>query len=90
MALSESEKDELAERFALELDKRRNVSESQHKEHHAFIQQWIDKEKRRLELLEKVKAQVIGWGVISALVGMVTALGLLVKDWMQRGNVPGH
>jgi hypothetical protein len=88
MSLSDADKAELIDGFAAELEKRRNVSQETHKEHHDFIQQWIDREKRRQELYEKVKAQVVGWGVISGILSMVAGLGLLVRDWLQRGHTP--
>lgn len=44
-----------------------------HQEHHEFIRQWIEKQKRREERFEKIKTQVGGWAVIAFLGGIGTA-----------------
>lgn len=51
-----------------------------HQEHHEFIGAWIQREKRKQELWEKVKAQVFGWGVIAALGGIAYA----VYEWARN------
>lgn len=85
MPLTEPEENRLVERFAQQLDKRRNVSESVHKQHHDFVQMLIDKEKRKQELHEKVKAQVAGWGIISVILAVVTGIGFWFRDWITKG-----
>lgn len=56
------------------------VPEEEHREHHAFIRTYI--EERRVqreeqmikrERNEKIKAQVMGWGIVSVLGGIGTA-----------------
>ena len=38
-----------------------------HREQHAFIAEWIEEIKRKRERREKIKTQVAGWAVVSAL-----------------------
>ena len=51
---------------------RLTVSEEMHYEHHEFIREWIEERKRKREWRDKVKAQVGGWAIISALSGIGT------------------
>lgn len=57
----------------------RPIADNLHIEHHQFIGEWIERSKRRTETLEKVKAQVGGWGIIVALSGV----GYAVWDWVR-------
>ena len=43
------------------------IPEDTHKEHHEFIRQWIDKQKRKDERWDKIKAQVGGWAIVTLL-----------------------
>lgn len=43
-----------------------------HKEHHDFIEAMVQKEQRKQEMWQKVKTQVVGWGVI-AVIGSIGA-----------------
>ena len=38
-----------------------------HKEQHRFIEEWIEEIKLKRERREKIKTQVMGWGIISVL-----------------------
>jgi hypothetical protein len=46
------------------------MSPEEHAEHHATFRTWIDRENRKAELREKVKAQIGGWGIVTALSGI--------------------
>ena len=62
------------------LDKRRG-EDLDHKSHHAFIEEMIRKETRKQEMWEKIKAQVLGWGIVA----IVGALGtFLIKHLMEK------
>lgn len=38
-----------------------------HKEQHRFIEEWIEEVKIKRERCEKIKTQVMGWGIVSVL-----------------------
>lgn len=43
------------------------MPEELHREHHAFIAAWIEKQKQKQERFDKIKLQVGGWALITAL-----------------------
>lgn len=47
------------------------MSPDEHAEHHQTFKTWIERENRKAEFREKVKAQVGGWSIITGL----TAIG---------------
>lgn len=49
------------------------MPEELHREHHAFINEWIAERTEKRKRMEKIKASVGGWMIISALSGMGTA-----------------
>ncbi len=49
------------------------ISEEIHREHHEFVQAWISEQQRKAERWERIKTQVSGWLVISALGAIGTA-----------------
>lgn len=49
------------------------MPEDIHREHHALIAEMIAEMKRKRERHEKIKAQVGGWAIITALSGIGTA-----------------
>lgn len=55
-------------------------SYDEHRAHHDFIEQMIEKEKRRIERWETVKRQVIGWAIIAMLAALGKA-GYHLWDW---------
>jgi hypothetical protein len=62
------------------------MPEDMHREQHAFLTELIDEFKRKRERHEKIKAQVGGWAIITALSVLGTAAyhGFLwVKDHMK-------
>jgi hypothetical protein len=57
----------------------RVVSDDVHSEHHDFISHWIEREKRKEEVYNKIKVQVGGWGIILVLSG----IGYAVWEWIR-------
>lgn len=53
---------------------------SSHHKHHDYIQMCIERERRRREMWEKVKTQVLGWGIIA----MIGFLGKIAWDSWQH------
>lgn len=43
------------------------VDEELHATHHQFIEMMMEKEERRIARWEKIRTQVYGWGIITAL-----------------------
>ena len=43
------------------------VPEDIHKEHHAFIAEMVEAEKRKRERAEKIKTQISGWAIVAVL-----------------------
>jgi len=48
------------------------ISEETHREHHAFIAEYIAEVKRKRERSEKIKAHVGGWAIVAVLSGIGT------------------
>jgi len=61
----------------------RSVPYELHREHHEYIEVLLAREKRRMERVEKIKANVGGWGVIVALTGLGAAVWAWVKDHLK-------
>lgn len=57
----------LAEILGRVLDERRVIDAETHASDHAFVQMLKERERRRIERVERVRQHVIGWGVISAI-----------------------
>lgn len=55
------------------------MSPDEHVEHHGIFKTWIDRENRKAEFREKVRAQVGGWGIITAM----TAIGYAAWEGVQ-------
>lgn len=43
------------------------VPEEMHREHHEFIREYIEERKVKRERAEKIKTQVMGWGLVTVL-----------------------
>lgn len=56
------------------------LSPEEHADHHATFRTWIERENRKAEFRDKVKAQVGGWGVVTAL----TAVGYAAWEGFLR------
>lgn len=57
----------------------REIDIESHRPHHEFIARWIERERRRDEMWEKIKVQVGGWAVIAFLGGIGLAAWQFVK-----------
>lgn len=55
------------------VERRKYVPDNEHYEHHLFIREWVEKERRKREMADKIKAQVGGWIIISSLGAVATA-----------------
>ena len=49
-----------------------NIPADEHREHHAFMHEWIEEIKRKRERREKLKTQLAGWAIIAALTSIGT------------------
>lgn len=61
------------------IDAARAVPHELHWQHHEYIGILIEREKRRAELVEKVKGHVLGWGLVTGIAG----LGYAVWEWVK-------
>lgn len=68
-----------------ELDARSRIDVETHADHHAFIAELIDRAKRRRELWDKVRQQVIGWAVIASLGACATYVAREVSRILRGG-----
>ena len=57
-----------------ELDDRGRIDGDLHAAHHRYIENQIKRDSRRAETREKIKQQVIGWGIAAAIVSAGTAI----------------
>jgi hypothetical protein len=49
------------------------ITEEEHREQHAFIREWIEEVKIKRDRREKIKTQVLGWGLVTFLGSIGTA-----------------
>lgn len=56
--------------FVQVLDERRSINEETHKKDHDFLHVMMQREKRREDLVENTKKQVLGWSMI-AVIGFI-------------------
>lgn len=70
----ETDKRIVKEALAELLDERNRVDSVTHQKHHAYIEIQIEKEEKRKRRCEKIKTQVMGWGIIAILGGIGTAV----------------
>ncbi len=68
---------ELKEIIHSVLDERDSLDHETHADHHRFISEMVESARRRRELREAVKKQVLGWGAIV----FVTSLGAAAYQW---------
>lgn len=54
--------------LAEELDNRNRIDQETHKAHHDYVANLIECSRRRREIFDAVSKQVLGWGVVIALV----------------------
>jgi hypothetical protein len=50
------------------------VSPEDHRAHHEFMREWIEEQRVKKERREKIKTQVFGWAIVSALGSVGTAV----------------
>lgn len=81
-------KDELKVIFNDVLDTRRGIDGEQHREDHEFIKILKEREMARQQRIERLKTQVIGFGMITAIGGVLSAVGYAVMQWVQHGGKP--
>ncbi len=74
MSLSEQEIDQLSDTFIKKLEASRTISDEKHRDHHRWIDYKIAKERKREEMWEKVKANVIGGVIMSLFSGIGVVL----------------
>lgn len=55
------------------------LTAKEHRDHHEALQRFIDREARRAELYERVKASAGGWIVITGIGGV----GYAVWEWLR-------
>jgi hypothetical protein len=48
-----------------ELDKRSRIDADVHADHHRFVAELIERGRRRRDMLDKAKGQILGWAVIA-------------------------
>lgn len=65
------------------LHSRMNITNDLHATHHKFVEMCMEREERKREMWEKIKAQVGGWAII----GVLGAIGTAVYNlFIQRGH----
>lgn len=71
------ERDEMKAVLNEVLDERKSISESTHRRDHEFVGDLVARAKRKNERFEKVKTNVLGWLVITIILGA----GSVVWQW---------
>lgn len=66
MSLSKDDRKEIADVMSEVLDERRQNDDT-HRKQHVFVGILIDERESRKRRWEKIKTQIAGWGIISAL-----------------------
>lgn len=59
--------DDIRALLRAELEARSRIDAHAHADHHAYIADLIERAKRRREMWDRVRQQVVGWAVIGAL-----------------------
>ena len=77
-------KDEIVESFRQALHDERSIDDETHRDHHNYIKMIVLKEKIKADRNEKIKAQVFGWGIITAL----GSIGTGVYHFFTKGSQP--
>jgi len=63
-----------------------SVPEEVHRDHHAFITEWLQAQRAKRERAEKIKTQVGGWAIITLLSGIGTGAyqaALYIKEHLK-------
>jgi hypothetical protein len=64
------------------LDARKRINDERHAKHHNYVEILIDRDRRRQELSDKVRQQVVGWGVIITVTGFLSMVGYSAYHWI--------
>lgn len=86
--MSEEELEVVCEKLSLAmvkaLQQSRSVSDSEHYDHHLWVTEHIEKEKRMAEFYGALLSHVVKWGSVSILTGIFYAVWLLIKSELRR------
>lgn len=77
------DKEALKEVLEEVLNKHREIDNVTHQTHHAFVQMCIEERAKRRELIDKIKAQVGGWVIISSLAGVGASVWYYLKEHLK-------
>lgn len=80
------DRDTLREVLREELNARSRIDVETHADHHAFIAELVDRAKRRRELVDRVRQQVIGWALIASLGAIGTWAAREFSKFIDRGG----
>lgn len=81
-----SDKDDLKKVLEEVLDARAPVDKETHIKHHAFIDILLEEREKSKARNEKIKTQVIGWGVVVVLSGIGTAIYQWFEHFVRNGG----
>lgn len=77
-------RDELRQTLHQVLEERRSIDDKRHADDHQFIKLLRERERRRIERIERLKTQIIGWGIISSVGAGVSAIGYGVMQYIRN------
>lgn len=80
--MNESDKNFFLDAIRQILQEHRTIDNETHRDHHEFVKILITERKQRMDRHEKIRTQVYGWGIIS-LLGII---GSAVYHFFTRGN----
>ena len=66
------------------LDERDSFSGRTHSDHHRFVEEMIARERRKVERRERLRQQVAGWAIITALTGLGVGVYQMFVDLVKR------
>lgn len=66
------------------LDERDAFSGRTHSDHHRFVEEMIERERRKVERRERLRQQVAGWAIITVLTGIGISVYQLFVDFVKR------
>ena len=72
--MNQQEKEDLTKTIIGALQEQRDIDGKVHKAHHDFIETQIIQVKRKQDMWDGIKKQVLGWGIVIALGGIGKAV----------------
>lgn len=66
------------------LDERNSIDKEKHTVHHRYVDELITCQKKKREARERIKQQVMGWGIITALSGIGFGAYHLAVEWLKK------